>query len=92
MIVIDLVPVGVDEDRVAPAKTKYKPRLEPGVAQYDLAADPGETVNVYREDSRSSKQLMDLLLAHFDEGIGPANQVPVDDEMIRKLRALGYLQ
>lgn len=92
LVVVDIVPVEIDESRVAPAKTDYKPPIQPGVAQYNLAADPGETTNAYREDSPSGQRLMELLLEHFDEGVGPRNQVPVDEEMILKLRALGYLK
>jgi len=92
LVVVDLVSVQIDESRVAPAKTEYKPVIELGVVQFDLGADPGETKDVYREGSSSSERLMELLHGHFREGVGPRNQVPVDEEMIQKLRDLGYLQ
>ena len=92
LVVIDLVPVEIDESRTAPARSEDKPPIQPGVVQYDLAPDPGETTDVYRENSPGGQRLMDLLLGHFSEGVGPRNPVPVDDEMVLKLRALGYLQ
>ncbi len=92
LVVIDHLEVQVDASRKAPAKTRYKPRLEKGVSQFDLAADPGERVDVYREDSERSAVLMSLLLGHFDEGVGPENEVELDEETLRKLRDLGYIQ
>ena len=90
LVVVDVMPVGIDEERAAPGRTGYKPRIEPGSRLYDLARDPAEQQS--SGATLESSSLLRPLLDHFDEGIGPENRVEVDDELVRKLRALGYLQ
>jgi hypothetical protein len=73
------------EDRMA------RTELEPGVRIYDLAFDPGETTNLYREGDGESERLVALLdsLAAMERRRG--DYVGVSDETRGKLLSLGYL-
>ncbi|MGD2115714.1 MAG: tetratricopeptide repeat protein, partial [Acidobacteriota bacterium] len=55
---------------------------------YDLAADPGETENLVREDRRATARLRDAL-ERFDFRFEPP--APVEPETRSRLAALGYL-
>lgn len=92
LLVVDLVPVEVDESRPAPGRTEWKPPLRPGTSLYDLAADPGEQRDLYAAGDPIAERLLALLLANFREGVGPYNPVRVSEELERKLRELGYLR
>ncbi|MFP3940603.1 MAG: sulfatase-like hydrolase/transferase [Thermoanaerobaculia bacterium] len=57
---------------------------------YDLAADPGETRNVLRENRRVYAELRDALEEGYDTSYQPPGET-VDSETRSKLAALGYL-
>ncbi|GMU66949.1 MAG: hypothetical protein AMXMBFR36_32230 [Acidobacteriota bacterium] len=60
---------------------------------YDLAADPGETVNRIEDERRVARQLRDALAA-LDATVEPAEAgaapLEEDEETLRALAALGY--
>lgn len=62
---------------------------------YDLDADPGETVNLFAEDTERAEDLADDLAAMLGDDLvrpaGLAEAAPLDPEEAEKLRALGYL-
>lgn len=78
-------------------KLVWTPGREPAYALYDVAADAGETRDVYRPDDPEARRLVGLLQAWLREAPGAlagglqAGAGP-DAEDTRRLRALGYLE
>jgi choline-sulfatase len=65
-------------------------RLRPGLELYSLAADPAEGRNLAAEDPAAVRRLLPLLRR---AKVAPeVEQVPLDAELERELRALGYLR
>jgi arylsulfatase A-like enzyme/Flp pilus assembly protein TadD len=71
-------------------KYKYVDAPEPEL--YDLAADPGETKNIYRGFSRRGEDLRLRMeaLAKSDAGTAPERR-SLDPETLQRLAALGYV-
>jgi tetratricopeptide (TPR) repeat protein len=69
---------------------KYVDAPEPEL--YDLAADPGETKNIYRAFSRRAEDLRLRLeaLAKLEGGTAPERR-SLDPETLQRLAALGYV-
>jgi arylsulfatase A-like enzyme len=65
--------------------------VEPGIYMYDIAADPGETRNIYSEDNPKARELLVILAEHFAGKKRPLHEVEVDEKLRKKLRSLGYL-
>lgn len=65
--------------------------VHPGIYMYDLAADPDERNNIYREDDPTAKQLLVKLARHFSVEATAVHEVDVDDSLRDKLRSLGYI-
>lgn len=59
---------------------------------YDLGADPGATVDIGRERSELQERLVNELTSRRFDARGGFGRVPLDDELVRRLRALGYLR
>lgn len=55
---------------------------------YDLEADPGEEVNLVREDRARTRAMLELLP---EESVWPPAKGTVSDEEEQRLRALGYV-
>jgi arylsulfatase A-like enzyme len=59
---------------------------------FDLAADPGETVDVARQRPAEAERLRQILSRWVEATEGPASEgVRRADELERRLRAVGYL-
>jgi arylsulfatase A-like enzyme len=62
---------------------------------FDLAADPGETIDVSARETAAAAELAELLKRHLlrssAAGRLPARTVDIKEEMRERLRALGYL-
>ena len=60
---------------------------------YDLAADAGETNNLFTSDPRAQPMLerMEAWIAAMDEDAADADAASYDDETMERLRGLGYV-
>jgi arylsulfatase A-like enzyme len=76
-------------NRRPPSKVE---NVEPGIYMYDLASDPLERVNLYDEDDPRSSELLELLDEHFRTSSGSAKEMNLDEDTLRKLRDLGYIE
>jgi len=64
----------------------------PGIYLYDLAADPHERTNLYREGDPTSLELLGLVARHFATSRYSENAVDLDPELLKKLKSLGYVR
>ena len=73
------------------ADVERKSALRAGIRLYDLASDPGETRDLYREGDPEAAELLALLdqLAAMPRAEG--DEIGVDAETRERLRSLGYL-
>jgi hypothetical protein len=59
---------------------------------YDLAADPGEQTNLFARDDSTSLALLGILTSHFATGSMRPQPVQLDQDLLDKLRSLGYIR
>lgn len=59
---------------------------------YDVARDPGQLRDLSRERTRATRTLLKDLLAFNPAPVAAAGAAPLDPELEKNLRALGYLQ
>jgi arylsulfatase A-like enzyme len=64
----------------------------PGFYLYDLSRDPGEQTNVFSRDDSTSLSLLGLVTAHFAKATAHGPPVELDQDLLDKLRSLGYLR
>jgi arylsulfatase A-like enzyme len=65
--------------------------VHPGIYLYDIAADPGETRNLFARDDSTSLALLGMVTAHFAHAAARPQPVEVDAELLQKLKSLGYI-
>jgi arylsulfatase A-like enzyme len=65
--------------------------VHPGIYLYDLARDPGERDNIFSRDDPASLELLGLVATHFARAAARPQPVEVDDELLQKLKSLGYV-
>jgi arylsulfatase A-like enzyme len=65
--------------------------VKPGMYLYDLARDPGETTNLFSTDDSTSLSLLGLLTTHFATAAARKQPVELDEDLLRKLKSLGYI-
>ena len=65
--------------------------VHPGIYLYDLARDPGERDNLFSRDDPTSLELLGLVTTHFANAAARPQPVEVDDELLQKLKSLGYV-
>jgi arylsulfatase A-like enzyme len=70
--------------------------VKPGAFLFDLAADPGETVNLYGESNPRAVELGRLLREHFDDGGDGSERSleagAIDERLLQQLGDLGYVE
>ncbi len=66
--------------------------VRPGIYLYDLSRDPGEQTNLFARDDSTSLKLLGLLTTHFATASARRQPVQVDEELLQKLRSLGYVR
>lgn len=66
--------------------------VKPGFYLYDLAKDPGETRNLYSPSDSTSLSLLGLLTQHFATATARKGTVELNDDLLNKLRSLGYIR
>lgn len=59
---------------------------------YDVARDPRQALDLFRERRRTARGLLGELLAWNPPPVAPVTAPPLDPGLVRSLRALGYLQ
>jgi arylsulfatase A-like enzyme len=65
--------------------------VHPDVYLYDLARDPGERVNLFARDDSTSLALLGILTTHFATASARPQPVQLDQDLLDKLRSLGYV-
>jgi arylsulfatase A-like enzyme len=65
--------------------------VKPGMYLYDLARDPRETTNLFSADDSTSLSLLGLLTSHFATAAARKQPVELDEDLLRKLKSLGYI-
>ncbi len=84
-----------DSAEIPPSsRGNYKPvqNVFPGIYLYDLAQDPEETRNLYHSSDPRAKELLALVTAHFGTRRYAETEVQPSEELLKKLRSLGYLR
>jgi arylsulfatase A-like enzyme len=84
-----------DSSEIPPAsRGTYIPvtNVHPGVYLYDLSRDPGEQNNLYDPSDPESLELLGLMTTHFATRKYSETRVELDEEMLQKLRSLGYVR
>ena len=66
--------------------------VHPGFYLYDLSKDPSETTNLFARDDSTSLTLLGMLSKHFATAKARPQPVHVDQELLDKLRSLGYIK
>lgn len=66
--------------------------VHPGIYLYDLAKDPGEQTNLFARDDSTSLSLLGALTGHFATGAARPQPVQLDQDLLDKLRSLGYIR
>lgn len=66
--------------------------VRPGMYLYHLARDPGEKTNLFARDDSTSLSLLGMLTTHFATASARPQPVQVDQELLEKLRSLGYVR
>jgi len=69
----------------------YPPPAVPEFELFDLRADPGETRNVISREAAMADFLMSRLAQYRGRKGSPAKAGPLDDVILERLKALGYL-
>jgi arylsulfatase A-like enzyme len=65
--------------------------VRPGIYLYDLARDPGEQTNLFSNTDSTSLRLLGLVARQFSGPRRHGAPVQVDEELLEKLRSLGYV-
>jgi choline-sulfatase len=66
--------------------------VHPGMYLYDLAKDPGEKTNLFARDDSTSLKLLGMLTTHYATASARPQPVHVDQDLLDKLRSLGYVR
>ena len=66
--------------------------VHPGFYLYDLSKDPGEQTNLFARDDSTSLKLLGQMSTHFATASARPQPVQVDEELLQKLRSLGYVK
>jgi len=65
--------------------------VQPGMYLYDLARDPGEQTNLFSPGDSTSLRLLGLVARQYSTPRRHGAPVQVDEELLEKLRSLGYV-
>jgi arylsulfatase A-like enzyme len=63
-----------------------------GIYMYDLAADPEERTNIYSESDPHALELLGMVTRHFAAGAKREHPMELDEDLIEKLKSLGYIR
>jgi arylsulfatase A-like enzyme len=83
-----------DTTDVPPASLNEEIRVSnvrPGIYLFDLERDPGEQTNLFSDTDSTSLRLLGLVTRQFSAPRHHGAPVQVDEELLEKLRSLGYV-
>jgi hypothetical protein len=63
-----------------------------GTYLFDLNGDPGETHNLFDSSDSRALDLLGLMTTHFSTRKYRETAVELDEELLEKLRSLGYVE
>jgi hypothetical protein len=63
----------------------------PGIYLFDTARDPGEETNLFSPSDSTSLRLLALVNAHFSKAPVHGPPVQIDQQLLEKLKSLGYI-
>jgi arylsulfatase A-like enzyme len=63
----------------------------PGIYLFDTAQDPGEHNNLFMPSDSTSLRLLALVNEHFSKAPAHGPPVQIDQELLEKLKSLGYI-
>lgn len=66
--------------------------VHPGMYLYDIANDPGEQTNLFARNDSTSLSLLGILSKHFATASARPQPVQLDQDLLDKLRSLGYVR
>jgi arylsulfatase A-like enzyme len=66
--------------------------VHPGTYLFDLSKDPGEMHNVFNASDTRALELLGRMMTHFSQRKYEEAGVEVDQELLEKLRSLGYVK
>jgi arylsulfatase A-like enzyme len=66
--------------------------VHPGTYMFDLNSDPGEKNDLFDATDPRAHHLIELMTSHFSTYNRRESAVELDEEMLKKLRSLGYTQ
>lgn len=65
--------------------------VQPGIYLFDTARDPGEKTNLFSPSDSTSLRLLALVNAHFSKAPAHGPPVQIDQQLLEKLKSLGYI-
>ena len=65
--------------------------VQPGIYLFDTARDPGEQTNLFSPSDSTSLRLLALVNAHFSKAPAHGPPVQIDQQLLEKLKSLGYI-
>jgi hypothetical protein len=77
---------------VVAGRTKLVARGAGGWELYDLSRDPGELDNRYARDAAAAAPLAEHLRKWLEGKPARGDRFTLDEETLRRLRSLGYMQ
>ncbi len=63
----------------------------PGIYRFDTAQDPGEQNNLFTPSDSTSLRLLALVNEHFSKAPAHGPPVQIDQQLLEKLKSLGYI-
>jgi len=84
----------VDSTMIPPSsRGTYVPvtNVHTGTFMYDLTKDPGEKHNIFDASDARALELLGLMTTHFSQRKYEEAGVQLDEDMLEKLRSLGYI-
>jgi choline-sulfatase len=89
-----IVVENADTTQIPPASRNEEiavKNVEPGIYLFDTARDPGEQTNLFSPSDSTSLRLLALVNAHFSKAPAHGPPVQIDQQLLEKLKSLGYI-
>ena len=89
-----IVVENADTTQIPPASRNEEiavKNVEPGIYLFDTARDPDEQTNLFSPSDSTSLRLLALVNAHFSQAPAHGPPVQIDQQLLEKLKSLGYI-
>jgi arylsulfatase A-like enzyme len=89
-----IVVENADTTQIPPASRNEEIAVEnvqPGIYLFDTARDPGEQTNLFSPSDSTSLRLLALVNTHFSQAPAHGPPVQIDQQLLEKLKSLGYI-